>query len=82
MKPISVRMKLVCGCNLCLCAEFEYRKTQLFDSVEIAVRCPYDECPYLEELKPYKSYKRYEKAMGIEIVEKMAMIGRERRSMK
>ena len=82
MKLISVRMKAVCGCNLCLYAEFEYRATQLFDRVEIAVRCPYDKCPYLDELKPFKSYKKYEKAMGIEILEKMAMIGRERRSLK
>ena len=82
MKPISVRMKLVCGCNLCLYAEFERRETPLFNDIEIAIRCPYEKCPYLEELKPYKSYKKYEKAMGVEILEKMAMIGREKRTMK
>ncbi len=82
MKPISVRMKLVCGCNLCSHAEFESRETPLFNNIEIAIRCPFDKCPYYDELSPYKSYKRYEKAVGIEIVEKMAMIGIEKRSMK
>ena len=82
MRPISVSAKTVCGCNLCSHAEFEHRETPLFKSIEIAMRCPFDKCPYYDELKPYKSYKRYEKAMGIEIVEKMAMIGRERRTLK